>query len=287
MSDPAGWALENEDDGAAPALEEERREELRRDLEAEGQPEIRMEGRETVLELRDVCLAFDDNVVLDHVDLAVRHGETMAILGGSGAGKSTILRLVLRLSRPDSGEIYVQGVPILAASREQVLRYRQEMGMVFQGSALFDSLSVYDNVAFPLYEHTRLPEGEIRERVHEALRFVDLDPDVVDDLLPAELSGGMKKRVGIARAIIHEPEILLFDEPTSGLDPITTHTINELILKLQREMAVTTVVVTHDIRSAFRIANRVALLVGGRVVFLGTPREMIDSEDPYVQEFLR
>jgi phospholipid/cholesterol/gamma-HCH transport system ATP-binding protein len=240
-----------------------------------------------VVEVDDVTLSFDDDPVLSGVTLRVRRGETLGVLGGSGAGKSTLLRLVLALSRPDRGRILVEGREITAAPLDEVLRIRKRMGMVFQASALFDSLSVYDNVAFPLHEHTELPEGRVRDRVHEVLTFVDLVPEEVVELLPAQLSGGMKKRVAIARAIVHSPDILLFDEPTSGLDPITTRTINELILKLGRELQVTSVVVTHDIRSAFRISSRVALLYAGEIVFQGTPEEMMASEDEYVREFLR
>lgn len=239
------------------------------------------------VELRGVRLEYGSKVVLEDVSFGLRHGETFAILGGSGAGKSTILRLILRLTLPDAGAVLVRGVDVTAAPLEEVLSLRRRMGMVFQASALFDSLSVYDNVAFPLEEHTELGDEAIRDRVREVLTFVDLDPDEVGELLPAQLSGGMKKRVGIARAIAHEPELLLFDEPTTGLDPITTRTINELILKLQRELTVSAIVVTHDIRSVFTISDRSALLHEGRIVFMGTPEEMRASEDEYVREFLR
>jgi phospholipid/cholesterol/gamma-HCH transport system ATP-binding protein len=239
------------------------------------------------VELTGVALAFGDKLVLDGIGFALEPGETFSILGGSGAGKSTILRLILRLTLPDSGRVLVRGVDVAEAPLEEVLALRRRMGMVFQASALFDSLPVYDNVAFPLEEHTDLSDDEIRERVREVLTFVDLDPDEVEELLPAQLSGGMKKRVGIARAIAHEPELLLFDEPTTGLDPITTRTINELILKLQRELNVSAIVVTHDIRSAFTISDRSALLHEGRIVFIGTPEAMRASDDEYVREFLR
>ena len=240
-----------------------------------------------VIGLRDLSLAYGDAVILDGVSLELFRGETLCILGGSGAGKSTLLRLVLGLSMPDRGRVLVHGRDITQASLDEVLALRRRMGMVFQEAALFDSLTVYDNVGFYLHEHTQLPEDQIERSVHEALEFVDLVPDQVEDLLPAELSGGMKKRVGIARALVHRPEILLYDEPTSGLDPITTRTINDLVLKLQNELSVSSIVVTHDIRSAFRIGNRVALLSGGKLVFMGGPEEMIASEDEYVQEFLR
>ncbi len=246
----------------------------------------RRDDREIVIQLRSVGVAFNSHVVLDDVSFELFRGETLAILGGSGAGKSTILKLIMRLAMPDAGTVTVMGCDIAHCPTDEVLAIRRQMGMVFQGAALFDSLSVYDNVAFPLYEITDLPEGQIAARVRQALNFVDLEPDRVSPLLPAELSGGMKKRVGIARALVHEPRVLLFDEPTSGLDPITTHTINDLILKMQRELTVSTIVVTHDIRSAFRIASRVALLSGGRLIFIGSPEEMLASDDEYVQEFL-
>ncbi|MGD8496342.1 MAG: ABC transporter ATP-binding protein [Gemmatimonadales bacterium] len=244
------------------------------------------ERHDPVIELRDVRLSFGGRPVLDGIDLLVHPRETVCILGGSGAGKSTILRLVLGLIPPDEGRIFVNGRDMGEASYEEVLQTRLDMGMVFQGAALFDSLTVFDNVAFYLFEHTDLPEAEIRERVRGALEMVDLDPGDVMALLPSELSGGMRKRVGIARALIHEPHLLLYDEPTSGLDPITTRTIDDLIRKLQRELGVTSVVVTHDLDSAFRIADRLALLFEGKIVFEGDVEEMKSSEEPYVREFL-
>jgi phospholipid/cholesterol/gamma-HCH transport system ATP-binding protein len=244
-------------------------------------------GEGEVVELLDLSLAFGGHVVLHGVTLSLFRGETLSILGGSGAGKSTVLRLILGLLLPDSGEVLVEGQDISRAPLRQVLALRRNMGMVFQEAALFDSLTVYDNVAFYLHEHTDLSDGEIGRRVHESLELVDLPPSQVADLLPAELSGGMKKRVGIARAVVHRPRLLLYDEPTSGLDPITTRTINDLILKLQTELDVSSIVVTHDIRSAFRISNRVALLSRGRLAFVGGPEDMVASEDEYVREFLR
>jgi len=266
---------------------EQVRRELREQIQQEEGPAEGEEDREVVIELEDVCLAFGDHRVLDEVCFQVHRGETLCVLGGSGAGKSTILRIILRLTLPDLGRVLVNGLDITSLDVDSVAEIRERMGMVFQAAALFDSMNVFDNVAFPLHEHTEMPATEIRERVRQVLTFVDLDPDQVMDLLPAELSGGMKKRVGIARAIAHEPEILLFDEPTSGLDPITTRTINDLIVKLRRELSVSSVVVTHDIRSAFHISNRTALLHEGRIVFQGAPEEMIASEDEYVQEFIR
>jgi phospholipid/cholesterol/gamma-HCH transport system ATP-binding protein len=240
----------------------------------------------TVVDLEDIRLVYGNHVVLDGISVHVRRGETMCVLGGSGVGKSTILKLILSLEEPDSGRVEVLGHDLETADRTEIFDMRQRMGMVFQGSALFDSLPIFDNVAFPLLEHTEIPLEQIRLRVEEALRFVDLDFDRVESLLPSELSGGMKKRVAIARAIVHRPEILLFDEPTSGLDPITTRRIDDLIVKLRRELHVSSVVVTHDTRSACRIANRVALLRGGRIIFLGTPEEMLAAEDVYIREYL-
>ncbi len=239
-----------------------------------------------VVMLRDIRLTYGSHVVLDEIGFSVRRGETMCVLGGSGVGKSTILKLILHLEEPDSGHVEVLGHDLETSGRAEIFETRQRMGMVFQGSALFDSLSIFDNVGFPLFEHTGLPVEEIRRRVREALSFVDLDYRRVESLLPSELSGGMKKRVAIARAIVHRPEILLFDEPTSGLDPITTRTIDNLIVKLRRELHVSSIVVTHDTRSACRIANRIALLQSGRIIFIGTPAEMLASDDAYVRKYL-
>lgn len=239
-----------------------------------------------IIELCGVRLTFGDRVVLDRIDLVVNERETVCVLGGSGAGKSTILRLILGLIQPDEGEILVKGQDMSTASFTDVLETRRDMGMVFQGAALFDSLTVLDNVGFYLFEHTDLSDAEIANRVANSLEVVDLNPSDVMTLLPSELSGGMRKRVGIARALIHEPCLLLYDEPTSGLDPITNRTIDELILKLQHDLGVTSVVVTHDLDSAFRIADRLALLCDGHIVFEGSAEEMREAEDPYVREFL-
>ncbi|HET7550727.1 MAG TPA: ATP-binding cassette domain-containing protein [Gemmatimonadaceae bacterium] len=238
-----------------------------------------------VIELSHVYLSFD-TPLLDDISLKVARGETLVIAGESGTGKSTILKLMLRLLVPDQGDVLVDGERINDLSFEQALEVRQKMGMVFQGAALFDSMTVFENVAYPLREHTTLDDDEIEKRVRQKLEYVDLDPDKVMDQLPAELSGGMKKRVGIARGIANDPAILLYDEPTSGLDPLTTGTITRLIRKLQRETRVTSVVVSHDMRSAFMVATRIALLAKRRIVFLGTPDEMAASRDHYIRAFL-
>jgi phospholipid/cholesterol/gamma-HCH transport system ATP-binding protein len=241
--------------------------------------------REPIIELCDVALAFD-RPILSGVSFSVHEGETVAVVGESGTGKSTIIKLILRLLTADNGEVFVLGQDIEKLTYEEALKIRQDMGMVFQGSALFDSLSVFENIAYPLREHTKLDEEQIEERVREKLKFVDLDPDQVMELAPSELSGGMQKRVGVARGLAANPKIMLYDEPTSGLDPLTTGTITNLILKLQRELNVTSVVVTHDIRSAFRMASKIALLHDQHIVFFGSPEEMTASDDAYIQTFL-
>ncbi|MDF1503776.1 ABC transporter ATP-binding protein [Roseisolibacter sp. H3M3-2] len=239
-----------------------------------------------VIELERVHLGFGDRVILEDVSFLARRGETIAVVGESGTGKSTTLKLLLRHLQPDSGRVYIDGEDIAALSFTEALRVRRRMGMVFQQAALFDSLTVFDNVAYPLREHTDYGDDEIEARVREKLAFVDLDPDRVMDQLPSELSGGMRKRVGVARAIANDPEIMLYDEPTSGLDPLTTGTITRLIMKLQRELQVTSVVVSHDIRSVFRMASYVAVLADRRIRFFGTPEEMAASDDRYIQDFL-
>ncbi|MEO7102949.1 MAG: ABC transporter ATP-binding protein [Gemmatimonadaceae bacterium] len=259
------------------------RKEISADHDADEDP--RETDAQPVIELRDVSLAFD-RPILDGVSFAVYPGETVAIVGESGTGKSTIVKLILRLLVADRGEVRVLGNDIEKLTYQEALEIRQHMGMVFQGSALFDSLTVFENIAYPLREHTNLDEDGIEERVREKLRIVDLDPDQVMDLSPSELSGGMQKRVGVARGLAANPKIMLYDEPTSGLDPLTTGTITNLILKLQRDLNVTSVVVTHDIRSAFRMASKIALLHDQHIVFFGSPEEMTASDDPYIQTFL-
>ena len=256
---------------------------------ADSQPEAGVEPgrkpRRKVIALENISLAFEEPI-LQNVSFAAKEGETVVVVGESGTGKSTILKLVLRLLIPDDGRVAIDGEDITHLTFDDALKVRQKMGMVFQGAALFDSMTVYENVAYPLREHTLLSEDEIEARVREKLDFVDLDPERVMDQMPSELSGGMKKRVGIARGLANNPEIMLYDEPTSGLDPLTTATITYLILKLQRELGVTSVVVSHDIRSAFRMASKIALLANKRIGFFGTPEEMTGSDDPYIREFL-
>lgn len=241
---------------------------------------------EAVITLEGVSLSFGARHILKNVSLEARKGETLMVAGESGSGKSTILKLILRLLVPDKGRIFVFDDEVELLSFEEALEMRREIGMVFQNAALFDSLSVYENVAYPLRENTELDEDEIEHTVAEKLDFVDLDPKVVMRQLPSQLSGGMRKRVGIARAIATNPKIILYDEPTAGLDPLTVGTINDLVRKLQRELNVTSLVVTHDIRAGFRVASRVNLLREGEIVFDGTPEEMVASDDKYIKAFL-
>ena len=259
------------------------REELREDAkEAVPAPKT----HEHVIELENVNLTFD-RPILKGVTLDARKGETLMVAGESGTGKSTILKLILRLLLPDSGRICVFGKEIAKLTFAEALDLRRHIGMVFQNAALFDSMSVFENVAYPLREDRKdLDEEELEKIVHQRLEFVDLDPKQVSNQLPSQLSGGMRKRVGIARAIATDPEVVLYDEPTAGLDPLTVGTINALIRKLQRELGVTSVLVTHDIRAGFRVANRVNLLREGEITFRGTPEEMLAARDPYIQEFL-
>ena len=268
------------------------RDELANDLPApaEGEGGQRAEGRDrttddAIIELQQVSLAFEQPI-LEDISFVAHKGETICIVGESGTGKSTILKLILRLLVPDEGQVHIMGKDITHLTFEEALGVRQRMGMVFQGAALFDSMSVFENIAYPLREHTTRDDDEIEQRVREKLQFVDLDPDQVMDQLPSELSGGMRKRVGIARGMADNPEIMLYDEPTSGLDPLTTATITLLILKLQRELDVTSVVVSHDVRSVFRMATKIAVLNERHIVFFGTPEEMAASDDQYLRDFL-
>jgi len=268
------------------AVREAIRSELAADSPTTTEMRVRRENAGTaVIELDHVSLAFDEPV-LEEISFAANEGETVVVVGESGTGKSTILKLILRLLVPDQGRVLIDGEDITGLSFEEALKVRQKMGMVFQGAALFDSMTVFENVAYPLREHTDLNEEEIEARVREKLEFVDLDPDKVIQQMPAELSGGMRKRVGIARGMANNPELMLYDEPTSGLDPLTTGTITRLIMKLQRELGVSSVVVSHDIRSAFRMATKVALLHDHHVVFFGTPEEMTGSDNEYIRDFL-
>jgi phospholipid/cholesterol/gamma-HCH transport system ATP-binding protein len=227
--------------------------------------------------------AFGDNVVLNGVSLEVEEGGTVAVIGQSGTGKSVLLKTVVRLLEPDAGSVEVDGRDVLSLDRDELYELRREVGYVFQFAALFDSMSVFDNVAMGL-RRARASESEIRERVAQCLRLVEMEG--YDTRLPAELSGGQRKRIGLARAIATRPKYLLYDEPTTGLDPITTAVIDRLIQRMADELNVTSVVVTHDMRSAYRVASRIAMLYDGRIRFMGTPDEIQASDDPVVRAFV-
>jgi phospholipid/cholesterol/gamma-HCH transport system ATP-binding protein len=238
-----------------------------------------------MVELNDIRKRFDGNEVLRGVSLTVARGETMVVMGGSGSGKTVTLRLIAGLIRPTSGIVRVFGQRIDNLGEEELLPIRRRMGYVFQGAALFDSLTVHENVAYPLREHTNLDEAEIRARVLDFLSLVGLGPDVLR-LLPSELSGGMRKRVGIARALAQEPQMLLFDEPTAGLDPTNARMVSELIVQLRGGVCDSAVVVTHDLELAKTVADRIAILIEGRFAALGLREAVLASGDPAVQAFL-
>lgn len=244
--------------------------------------------RDVLIEYRDVWKAFD-SPVLQGVDLAVARGETLAVVGPSGTGKSVLLKTTLELVVPDRGKVVVGDTVVTGASADELERVRQRVGYVFQNAALFDSMSVFDNVAQGLPEAIvrSMPRRELVLRVADALERVNLDPAAVLAKLPAELSGGMRKRVGLARAIVARPEILLFDEPVTGLDPVNAAAVHRLITRLTRELSATAIIVTHDIEGGLSIADRVALLDGGRIRFAGTPTEFRSSDDPLVLSYLR
>jgi phospholipid/cholesterol/gamma-HCH transport system ATP-binding protein len=229
------------------------------------------DGSSPFLECRDVHKRFGDKRVLAGVDLEVRRGETMVVLGASGSGKTVLLKHMNGLIRPDRGEVWIDGRNIVGLEEPELLEVRKKVGMVFQGSALFDSLTLGENVAYPLREHTGWSDERVRARTREVLGLVGLDGS--EHLYPAELSGGMKKRAALARALALRPQALLYDEPTTGLDPSMKQRINRLIRDLQRQLGLTSVVVTHDLESAFAVGDRLALLHEGRIRFVGTPEE--------------
>jgi phospholipid/cholesterol/gamma-HCH transport system ATP-binding protein len=222
--------------------------------------------------------------VLDGVDLEIESGETMVVMGRSGTGKSVLLRHIIGLMEPDSGSIRVDDSEIVGLRERELNEVRKRFGMLFQSSALFDSLTVGENIGLPMREHQRLDDAEVHRRVAERLEWVGLTG--VENMKPASLSGGMKKRVGLARALAIDPAFVLYDEPTTGLDPIMADVIDRLIRSMQKRLGVTSVVVTHDMTSAYKVADRMALLHDGRVVFLGTPEEVRTTSDPLVRQFV-
>jgi phospholipid/cholesterol/gamma-HCH transport system ATP-binding protein len=216
--------------------------------------------------------------------LEVRQGENMVVIGGSGTGKTVLIKCVIGLVQPDEGQIYVDDTEITSLKEREINDVRKKFGMLFQGGALFDSLAVWENVGFGLRQHTQLEDEEIRRIATEKLALLGLKN--IEDLMPAELSGGMKKRVSLARAIALEPEILLYDEPTTGIDPVMADAINGLIIRMREELKVTSIAITHDMRSAYKIADRIAMLYQGKIIEVGTPEEIRNSSNPVVQQFV-
>ena len=243
-----------------------------------------MSSGEYAIRFDQVTKSFDDRLVLDKVSFGVPRGEACCIMGRSGSGKSVTLKLMLGLLKPDEGKIYVNGIEIEALDSARLVEVRKSMGFLFQYSALFDSLSVAENVAFPLRRHTRMSEAEIADSVRERLADVGLEGEL--DKMPLDLSGGMRKRVGLARALALKPSILLVDEPSSGLDPITTREIDRLLMDLKSSSQTTMVVVTHNVPSARRIGDQLVILHGGHIVVQGTVEELDRSKDEVVQQFM-
>ena len=237
-----------------------------------------------MIEIKGIHKWFGSQHVLRGVDLTIRDGETLVIIGRSGCGKSVLLKQIIAILEPDEGDVLIDGKSIYAMKAEDQDLCRLELGMLFQGAALFDSLTVRDNVGFSLLEHTKLSVEEVNQKVREKLSMVGLSG--IEELMPASLSGGMKKRVGLARAICNEPKSILYDEPTTGLDPINADVINDLILGMQKQLKVLSVVVTHDMTSAYKVADRIAMLYEGKIIATGTPDEIKHSKDPVVQQFI-
>jgi phospholipid/cholesterol/gamma-HCH transport system ATP-binding protein len=240
--------------------------------------------RDIIIKLRQVSKKFNGQPVLTDLDLDIERGETLVVMGRSGCGKSVLLKHLTGLLKPDSGSVYFEDEDITRFSRKKLFDMRMHFGMLFQGSALFDSMTVEENVALPLMKHTEREEEEIREIVIEKLRLVGLG-DILDKY-PSELSGGMKKRVGLARAVVMDPQVILYDEPTTGLDPIMADVINGLIRSLQQELDITSVVVTHDIKSAYKVADHMAMLHDGAIVFEGPPDEVKRTGNLVVRQFV-
>ena len=237
-----------------------------------------------MIEVKNVVKSFNGRVVLNQLNLEVRKGETLVIIGRSGCGKSVLLKHIIGILKPDTGEIVVDGVNVATLPAKNLNLIRMRFGMVFQGSALFDSMTVGENVGFMLSEHTALSEKAIRERVEESLELVGLKG--IHDLKPSELSGGMKKRVALARAICIRPEIVLYDEPTTGLDPIMADAINDLIKQLHDKLKVTSIAVTHDMTSAYKIGTRIAMMYQGQIIQIGSADQIRNTEHPVVRQFI-
>ncbi|MDD5434906.1 MAG: ABC transporter ATP-binding protein [Nitrospira sp.] len=237
-----------------------------------------------MIDIVNLHKSFNNKKVLQGVNLHIERGETMVVIGGSGSGKSVLMKHVIGLLNPDEGSVLVDGVDISRMKENDLNELRKRYGMLFQGAALFDSLTVWENVGFGLMQHTGLSKEEIRETAKGKLEMVGLKG--VEDLMPSELSGGMRKRVGLARAIAMEPQIMLYDEPTTGLDPIMADAINDLIIEMKKKLNVTSMTITHDMVSAYKICDRIAMLFEGRILEVGTAEEIKKSEDPIVHQFI-
>lgn len=237
-----------------------------------------------MIEIVNLCKSFEDHVVLDNLNLTIKDGETIVIIGRSGCGKSVLLKHIIGIMKPDSGQVVIDGQDVTKLNGKELNELRMKFGMLFQGAALFDSLSVGGNVGFALIEHTKMDEKSITKRVAECLDMVGLRG--IENLRISELSGGMRKRVGLARAICINPKIILYDEPTTGVDPIMGDAVNDLIRELQSKLMTTAVAVTHDMTSAYKIADRVAMLYKGKIIEVGTPEEIKDTKNPVVRQFI-
>jgi len=237
-----------------------------------------------MIEIINLSKSFGSNKVLEDLNLTINSGETMVIIGRSGCGKSVLLKHIIGLLKPDFGQVIIDGADVGRMDDKQLDRLRLTFGMLFQGAALFDSLTVYENVSFALREHTDTPESDIRKKVAISLAMVGLKD--IEELMPAELSGGMRKRVGLARAICNDPKIILYDEPTTGVDPIGADAINELIIDLSKKLKVTSIVVTHDMVSAYKVADRIAMLYNGKIVEVGPVKQIKNTRDPLVKQFI-
>ncbi|MGB9601450.1 MAG: ABC transporter ATP-binding protein [Verrucomicrobiia bacterium] len=237
-----------------------------------------------MIETQNITKSFGRQRVLDGISIKIERGESVAIIGRSGCGKSVLLKTIIGLIQPDSGKVIIDGEDITGLNERQLIKVRRKFGMLFQSAALFDSMNVFENIAFPLRREGRWSEEEIKKKVATALEMVELPG--VESKMPSELSGGMRKRVGLARAIVYQPEIILYDEPTTGLDPVVSDSIDKLILRICEKLNVTTVVVTHDMRSVKRVSKKIFMLHRGKVHATGTPEEIFNSTDPVVRQFV-
>lgn len=253
-------------------------------MAAEAQTQVGPPPARPMIQISGLWKAFGQHQVLKGIDLTIPEGSTCVILGGSGSGKTVMMKHMIGLLKPDKGSVVVDGEDLVPLGPRELERVRRKFGMVFQAAALFDSMTVFENVAFPLREHTKMSEAELRQRVKQKLDVVGLRG--IEDRMPADLSGGMRKRVGLARAIVMEPKIVLYDEPTTGLDPITTDYVDQMIIQTRERLNVTSVVISHDIASTFKVADQIAFLDGGVIADRGTPATLAASTHPAVMSYL-